>query len=76
MMSIFKIYCLSNFSIYTLVLVTKVKVLYIISPGLTSFKTGSLYLFTPFTPFLPASQPPTSSSHQSVSKSIFFGFYT
>ena len=34
MMSIFKIYCLSNFSIYTLVLVTKVKVLYIISPRL------------------------------------------
>ena len=69
----FKIYSLSNFQIYHKVLLTIVTLLYVISPGIIYFITGSLYLLTSFTHFVypPA---PASENHQSVF-SIYVLFY-
>ena len=47
----FKIYTHSNFQIYNTVLLTIVTRLYITSPGLTYFITGSLYLLIPSSHF-------------------------
>ena len=47
----FKIYSLSDFQICNTILLTMVAMLYITSPWLTYFITGSLYLLTPFTHF-------------------------
>ena len=43
-----KIYSLSNFQIYNIVLLTRVTLLYVTSPGLIYFITGTLYLVTTF----------------------------
>ena len=47
-MKAFKTYCLSSFQIYNTVRLTSLTVLYVTSPGLTYFITGSLYLFLAF----------------------------
>lgn len=41
----FKIYSFSKFQVYSTALLTIVTILYITSPGLTHFKSRSLYLF-------------------------------
>lgn len=60
-----KIYFLSNFHIYNRVVLTTVTMLYITSPRLIYFITGSLYLWTPSTHFthFPLS---TSGDHPSA----------
>ena len=50
-MKTYKIYSLSNFQIYSLVLLTVVTLLYIASPGLINSITGSVYLSTLFIHF-------------------------
>ena len=50
-MKAYKIYSLSNFQIYSSVLLTVVTLLYIASPGLIYSITGSVYLSTPFIHF-------------------------
>lgn len=56
MMRNFKIYSLSNIQIYNIVLLTTVTI-YITSPGLPDFISGSLYL-------LPIFPPPTFGNQQ------------
>ena len=58
-MRTFKIYSLNNFQIRNTVLLTLVTMLHIISPWLTYFTTGSLYLLTPFTHFTPNPRQPS-----------------
>ena len=65
LMRTLKIYFLSNFQIYNIVLLTLVTMLCITPPGLICLITGSLYLLTTFTNFS-HSPPPTSGNHQSV----------
>lgn len=52
----FKIYLLSNFQIWNILLLAIVTMLYLTSPGLIYFFIGSMYLSTPFIHFAP---PPT-----------------
>ena len=65
MIGTFKIYSLSNFQIYNIVLLTVFTLLYIPSPGLIYFITGSLYFVTTFTHFAHRLTS-TSSNHESV----------
>ena len=62
----FKIYSPNDFQICNIVLLTLVTMLYITSPWLIYFITGSLYLLTPFTHFIHHPCPPTSGNHESV----------
>lgn len=56
-MRIFMIYSLSNFQTCNTVLLTVVAMLYVTSPGLIHFITGSLYLLITFTHFAHPSTP-------------------
>ena len=75
-MGTLKIYSLRNFQICNTVLLTIVTRLYIISPWLTYFITGSLF---PLIPFAYTSTPTiTSDNHQSVLciyELVHFGFF-
>ena len=64
-MRTFKNYSLSNCHICNIVLLTIVTMLFITSPWLISFITGSLYLLTSFIHFAHLS-PPAFGNHQSV----------
>ena len=63
------IYSLSNFQIYNIVLLTRITMLYITSPGFIYLITGSLYLLNSLTHFfLHLRQPPICSLYE-------FGFF-
>ena len=75
-------YSLSNYQICSSVLLSTVSMLYITSPGLIYFITGSLYLLSPFTHFAhpPRPRPLAITSLFTVSVSLvsvclFFRFY-
>lgn len=57
-MGTFKVDSLSIFQMYNTILLTRVTMLYITSPGLTYFTAGNLCLLIPITHFVPLSHPP------------------
>ena len=63
----FKIYSFSNFQVYNTILLTIITILFIRSPELIHFLTGSLYSLVNISPFpLPCPTCPTPSNYHST----------
>ena len=71
-MTAFKIYSCGTFQICSTVLLTLVTRLYAISPWLTHFVTGSLFLLTPWTLFAPLPHQLPSGTHRSILRLLVF----
>ena len=75
MVRTFKIYCLSNFQVYSMALLTTVTVLYIKSPELIPLITGNLYPLTNISSFSLPLAPGIDQSTFCSYECGFFRFY-